>query len=790
MALKLDALFYRMYTRMLSEDSHAADTDDHGDGHGDGHSEFGVHVLPMDVYKSILFFTAIYVAGTVSSRFLKMPNLVGEIFAGIILGPPLLDFVPNAEAFVMLGEVGLVLLVLEAGIDIDMTMLKLIGARGVSIAIIGSILPIVFGVGIAFAFGMDTKGAIAAGSAFGPTSLGIAMNILRSGKIINTPVGQLIVAAAIIDDMIALIILSQLPALTGPSSVMAIIIPVISALGFLIIGGAIALFVAPPFLNKYVISRFSEHSKGKVEMTIMISVLILLIPATIYAKASHLMGAFIAGLLFCRSPDLHHVFVHQFKLLMKWLMRIFFAATIGFQVPIKDFADGGIILRGLGFTLALIGKLLVGLMVPNFTQSRRFTNFHLRDCLVTGFSMAAEGEFAFVIAVFGVDNGLFSKDMYASIVLAILISTIIPPFLLRYTISRYNKKSEDVVKAAAEEELARLANIDKDSVLMGEITSDAAVFLCIQTQSDPSWGLVHKIMSGLQRMEVDIIDHRSWHPRGVNTTLVNEIYAKTVVQKNPDEETDAVTAKFEKIQDMLTKVINQPEIAKVKATRWYPGVVTEITEEIIEDGESQTSKLRKRNVTSMITTEAGKALEKDMDRQTHATKARPIEEILNSVLLPDVTTPESTTTTTTTGGKPRKRNRRQKMMSSPTIGGDMFGEMSQQKKASGAPKNNLNKTAGGGNVWSDARSFEATTGQLAELVVGREVFNIRVAPSALARVRKGVDSSVVLNSGDISVTSQDDDTPQNFEHKLTGFVRAPMLVKITEESVHETEVEE
>jgi Kef-type K+ transport system membrane component KefB len=139
----------------------------------------------------------------------------------------------------------LILLVIEAGIDIDLTTLNLIGARGVTIAIVGSVLPIGLGIAIAFALGTDAKGAIAGGAAFGPTSLGIAMNILRSAKIINTPVGQMIVAAAVIDDMIALIVLSQLNALVGEVTISGILIPIVSALGFLVIGGYLAIFILP-----------------------------------------------------------------------------------------------------------------------------------------------------------------------------------------------------------------------------------------------------------------------------------------------------------------------------------------------------------------------------------------------------------------------------------------------------------------------------------------------------------------------------------------------------------------
>mmetsp|Transcript_19258 Transcript_19258/g.23854 ORF Transcript_19258/g.23854 Transcript_19258/m.23854 type:complete len:148 (+) Transcript_19258:1-444(+) len=120
-------------------------------------------------------------------------------------------------------------------------------------------------------------------------------------------------------------------------------------------------------------------------------------------------------------------------------------------------------------------------------------------------------------------------------------------------------------------------------------------------------------------------------------------------------------------------------------------------------------------------------------------------------------------------------------MSSPATSGDMWQEVKNQK-ASGA-----SKTSGksGGDFWSDFRNFEAQSGTIGELIVGREVFNVRVTPSALSRVRKGFNESVVMGSSDITPSLKDDATPQNFEHKLMGFVRTPMLTKITEEIVHD-----
>lgn len=184
MVRKLENLALSYLRRFLASEGH--DTDDHADDDGD-HGSFGVHISYEDLYFTLIFLTCVYVSGVIASRFLRMPPLVGEIVCGILLGPPLADKVPYAESWVLLGELGLILLVIEAGIDIDLATLKLIGPRGLLIAMVGSVLPIALGMLIAWLLNVtDTKGIIASGACFGPTSLGIALNILRTGGILNT----------------------------------------------------------------------------------------------------------------------------------------------------------------------------------------------------------------------------------------------------------------------------------------------------------------------------------------------------------------------------------------------------------------------------------------------------------------------------------------------------------------------------------------------------------------------------------------------------------------------------
>lgn len=111
-----------------------------------------------------------------------------------------------------------------------------------------------------------------------------------------------------------------------------------------------------------------KENHGPAGVLLMFIFLFAMMPATYYAKTSYLMGAFLSGLVFCSKNDVKAHYTSQFKRILQWLMRIFFAASIGFQVPIRNFADGRVIAYGFLYTLALTGKFAVGFMTPNFNK--------------------------------------------------------------------------------------------------------------------------------------------------------------------------------------------------------------------------------------------------------------------------------------------------------------------------------------------------------------------------------------------------------------------------------------
>ena len=423
---------------------------------------------------------------------------------------------------------------------------------------------------------------------------------------------------------------------------------------------------------------------------------------------------------------------------------------------------------------------------------------HVIEHIITTFLhshrlQAAEGEFAFVIAVFSVDNGLISPDLYASIVLAVLISTIIPPFALRFTISYYNKIAERMVRNAEDIERQRAGTIDEtlspveqEKRFRERIEANKVIFLCIQIQCASTWGLIPRIISKLGSLGLEVIDNRSWHPRGVDSTLMTEIFVEDdFFLRASDEETNkTIEERIAEVNESMMVAIKQPS-AKVKVTRWYPGVLQAIVEEVKSKSSISKSTVS-GTVKDALAREATQTLETKRNKAISATQEKSLDQIKREMGIPVESAPEEVPIPTeqlgTQAPKPSttRRRVRQKMRSTPVTGGSLFDTPEPSTTQSDAV--------------ADADSKQAISndlaGQAAELVVNGEVFKIRVLPQTVQRIRSGYSGELLDDS---SVKFSAKDVP--LEHRLQGFVRTSQMQTITEEdntdavSNHQSEVD-
>jgi len=275
---------------------------------------------------------------------------------GMILGPPLLQFFKVRDvcalsfALITLGKIGVILLVLEAGLSVDILILKRIGVRGLFVALLGMIIPITCGYGILRAFDIPNRLSITGGSSLGPTSVGFAAALLKEVKKFTTMTGQLISTAAIIDDVVSLVILSEIEAISDEDSdAIDFVLPVLGALLFIGIFGSLALFVVPRFFPR-LLSRIPARYKDEFLLGFM---LLLLVAMTFGAGmvTSFLLGSFLTGLMLSKVEGSLTLYNKHIKHINAWLSRFFFSATIGFSVPLKSMFNKEALL--LGFLLTL-----------------------------------------------------------------------------------------------------------------------------------------------------------------------------------------------------------------------------------------------------------------------------------------------------------------------------------------------------------------------------------------------------------------------------------------------------
>lgn len=520
MTLKAGLSIYPLATALLVFNTfHLCDavetvSSDHDNEHDSSHA-YTVHVSYEDIYKVLVFFVVIFVAG-ICTKNLGMPSLVGEIIAGTLLGPPLAKFVPYEEALVLIGEIGLIALILEAGIELDVTQLRQTGTRAMAIAFTGSFLSVGLGMGIAIATGKDVKAALAIGAAFAPTSLGVAASALNGGGMVNTSVGQLIIAACVVDDIIGLILLSMFQVLVKPDpKIIEYFIPLISSFGFLILLGVPAITFLPNLIQTKFLPLFPKRQRSLAMFGLLTAMCMAYIPLMNYTKSSYLTGAFLAGATFSQIDGAYDKFMHSSHHIMEWLLRVFFAASIGFQVPLKEFQSPSVI--GIGFGLwgsCVLIKSVVAMYVPEFESAEKgaIYNPYRRDLLVTGLSMTCRGEFSFIIAAFALSEGVIEPDMYASVVFAVLLSAITSPFMLLRCIGHF--------KTLQEKHLAAINPMGDD----GDGTMPLHFHIFLESKS--AWGLMEQVQRETNKLELTIVDFRTTHARGVNPSIKTDIYVR------------------------------------------------------------------------------------------------------------------------------------------------------------------------------------------------------------------------------------------------------------------------
>ena len=380
----------------------------------------------------ILMITLADICGFMFER-LGMAEILGEIYAGILLGNLALvgiDFnlsalLRSSEFMEYSSELALVLLLFLVGLESDMRQLLKVGRNAVSVAVAGVALPIVLGIGACAALGFATGvQSWFVGAMLAATSVGITARILDENALLKTRSAEVILGAAVIDDVLGILLLAVLASVVVTGEVAPLDLVWIVAKALLFFAGA--LLIGQKLMPGVVhIVSLNKHSSVWTGFALCLALSFAQLAA--FAGLAPLIGAFVAGLLL-DDVDFHvgdalqkHTLEELVKPISDILITIFFVG-IGAQVQLEILLDPQVLLVIGTLTLAaVLSKAAAGFMVAGKGYDR----------LGIGFGMIPRGEVGLVFAAFAFTHGVFGGETYSAVIMVVLLTTLVGPLLLK-----------------------------------------------------------------------------------------------------------------------------------------------------------------------------------------------------------------------------------------------------------------------------------------------------------------------------------------------------------------------
>eukprot|EP00753_Platysulcus_tardus_P014442 PLAT4369.1.p2 GENE.PLAT4369.1~~PLAT4369.1.p2 ORF type:complete len:452 (+),score=214.64 PLAT4369.1:97-1452(+) len=385
-------------------------------------------------------------AGEKSMAALRASPLLGQILAGLLLGPALADIVPFPEALQLVGKFGVLLLVVDSGLQVQLAEVRRVGLRAAAAAATGVALPTLAAALLLPVLWPATVGwqaALAAGAALAPTSLGFSAQLLSEVGQLTTASGQFVCTAAVVDDVLSLLLLAEIQALALPDDGgWRLVRPLLGGCGSLCIGVLLAV-VAPPYVQRLLARVQTEEARSRALLLALAALAALFGFLCAAVGSSDLLGTFLAALMFSSLPGATDIWQRQMKRFTRWGSALFFAATIGFSVP-SLLSSGGLfdalaLLQGAFLlVIALCGKLALGL----FAKPLRWDS-----AMKLGWAMNGRGEFSFLISAQALAEGIMSPTLASAVTWALLLSSALAPcgfrhYLNKQVVQQDNKSSK------------------------------------------------------------------------------------------------------------------------------------------------------------------------------------------------------------------------------------------------------------------------------------------------------------------------------------------------------------
>lgn len=382
------------------------------------------------LYELVLILFFVKVAGHLSKK-IGQPAVMGELLVGVILGPMVLGWLHQTSFITELAEIGVILLMFIAGLETDINEFKKTAYGSSLVALSGVLFPFLGGLGLGLLFNYDISTSLFIGTLLVATSVSISVQTLRELGKLQSKEGVTILGAAVLDDVLGIIILSLVVGFAaggaGGGSALSIIILLAKILVFFFL-----IFV----LGKYVIPRVFKWAANLITTEVVLTFGI--ITALGFAFMSEMfglagiVGAYFAGLMLSLTKFRHEVFEKVETISFSFFVPVFFV-SIGLS------ANFGKVDSTMLFHIALLTLVAIVTKLFGGALGARLGGFNNRSSMGIGAGMIARGEVGLIVAKIGQDKGLINDELFAATIIIVLVTTLVTPPLLK---AFFSKKKE------------------------------------------------------------------------------------------------------------------------------------------------------------------------------------------------------------------------------------------------------------------------------------------------------------------------------------------------------------
>ena len=368
------------------------------------------------LFQITLIFAAAKIAGEIAVR-LGGVALVGEILAGAALGPHALGWIREDPVAVGLAEFGVVVLLFSVGLEMDFGQLRVVGRRGILVGSAGIVLPFLAGAGLMALTGHQTVTALFVGTALVATSVGITARVLQDVGLMGETESVIILAAAVVDDVLGLLVLAAVTAIgqgdLDPLSIGLLAAEALVFVGLLLTAGRIAMQA-----HGHRVQYLRIHH-GALSFALLVCLVSALLAGVIGLAA--IVGAYLAGLLVAELSD--ELELKRDMAPIRALLVPFFFVLTGARFDFRALLEPSALLIGAAITVLAILTKLVGCGLAMWGTT-------LRSAVRVGVGMVPRGEVGLVVAALGLGAGIIDAALYGAVLMMVAITTLVAPFVL------------------------------------------------------------------------------------------------------------------------------------------------------------------------------------------------------------------------------------------------------------------------------------------------------------------------------------------------------------------------